>query len=84
MRYTAYVNILPRTEILDPQGKATQNGLHNLGFSEVSQVRVGKRIVLQLEAETPQSALATAQRAAEKLLANPIVEQFSVELAPSS
>ncbi|MEL6634102.1 MAG: phosphoribosylformylglycinamidine synthase subunit PurS, partial [Bacteroidota bacterium] len=46
MTYTATIHIMPRAEILDPQGKATQLGLHNLGLDQIHDVRIGKRIEL--------------------------------------
>jgi len=77
-QYTVFVNVMPRDEILDPQGKAVLHGLHNLKFSEVQDVRVGKRIRLQVEAATEAEALEQAANAAKKLLANTVVEAYEV------
>lgn len=79
MTFTVYVNVLPHPEILDPQGKATLNGLHHMEFSAIRQVRVGKRILLTVEAPNPEAASQQAQQAAHKLLANPITEVFELE-----
>lgn len=78
-QYHAYVNILPLPDLLDPQGKATKTGLHQLGYTQVSDVRVGKRIRLTLAATNPAEAQAQAEAAAKALLANPLVETFAVE-----
>lgn len=72
---------MPREEILDPQGKATLLGLHNLGFSQVAATRIGKRIELLLEAASQDQARATAEEACKKLLINPIIEQFQLEIS---
>jgi phosphoribosylformylglycinamidine synthase subunit PurS len=80
MKYTVYVNILPHTELLDPQGKATLGGLHSLGFDAIADVRVGKRIELHLDAHDREAAKKLAEEAAKKLLINPIMEGFSVEV----
>lgn len=74
---------MPRKEILDPQGKATLLGLHNLGFKAVDQVRVGKRIELELEAENKEGAKASVEEACKKLLVNTIIEQFEFEVTPA-
>jgi phosphoribosylformylglycinamidine synthase len=81
MVFTIYVNILPHPGILDPQGKATLAGLHNMAFDNVQEVRIGKRIKLQIAANSAEEARAQAQQAANKLLANPITEVFELELA---
>lgn len=79
MTYKAIVHIMPRPEILDPQGKATQGGLKNLGFP-VENVRVGRRVELQVEADSSESAQKMVKEAAQKLLANTITEVYQVEL----
>lgn len=78
MQYTVCLNIMPKAEILDPQGKATQHGLALLGFSTVSDVRVGRRVQLQLEAGSEDEARKLAQDAAKRLLANLIIEDFEI------
>jgi phosphoribosylformylglycinamidine synthase len=75
--FIAKVSVMPHKEILDPQGKAVQSGLHNLGIGGVDSVRVGKHIELDIHAENQAAAEAAAQSACEKLLANPIMEYFS-------
>lgn len=73
---------MPRKEILDPQGKATLLGLHNLGYSQVSEVRIGKQIELQVEAENQTAAEALIEETCKKLLANPVIEQYEYKLSP--
>ncbi|MCB9231763.1 MAG: phosphoribosylformylglycinamidine synthase subunit PurS [Bacteroidia bacterium] len=80
MKFLAKINIMPREELLDPQGKATILGLNNLGFQGVENLRVGKRIHLQLEAASSDEASAKVQEACNKLLHNPIMEVFEFEL----
>jgi phosphoribosylformylglycinamidine synthase len=82
MEYQAYVRILPREEILDPQGKATLQGLETMGFQQIEAVRVGKLIRLTIQAADEATARQIAEEAANKLLSNPIVESYSLELHP--
>ena len=76
MTYTADINVMPLKELLDPQGKAVHHGLNNLGLKAVNDVRIGKRIQLKIEASSKDEAEQAAKTACEKLLANPVMEQF--------
>jgi phosphoribosylformylglycinamidine synthase PurS subunit len=78
MTYTIQVNVMPLTNLLDPQGKAVQNGLANLGLQGINDVRIGKIIALQIEAESEAAARAIAEEASKKLLANPVMEQYQI------
>lgn len=78
MTYTVQVVIMPLKELLDPQGKAVKGGLENLGLNNVSDVRVGKNITLQVDAENTEAAKAVGEEAAKKLLANAVMEYFEV------
>jgi phosphoribosylformylglycinamidine synthase PurS subunit len=78
MTYTVQVKVMPLKELLDPQGKAVMGGLQNLGLGNIQDVRVGKNITLQVEANTPDQAKAIAEEASKKLLANPVMEYFEV------
>ena len=80
MIYTAHVTIMPLKELLDPQGKAVIGGLSNLGISNIKEVRIGKQIALQVEAESSEAAQAIAEDATKKLLANPVMEQFEIQM----
>lgn len=71
------VRVMPRSTLLDPQGQAVQHALSALGF-EVSRVRVGKHLVLDVEAASGAEATARARAMCDRLLANPVTEDFDV------
>jgi phosphoribosylformylglycinamidine synthase len=75
----ATVLVRPKEGILDPQGEAVQSSLRQLGFS-VGQARVGRVIDLDLAAESPAAARLEIERMCERLLANPLIESFDIEL----
>ncbi len=77
MKYTAHVNIMPLKELLDPQGKAVSNSLHNLGITQVQDVRVGKHVTLSIEAANTAAAEQATTEACKKLLANQVMEAFT-------
>lgn len=81
MTYTAQVKVMPLKELLDPQGKAVMNGLGNLGLNDITDVRIGKHITLQVEAENPEAAKAIAEEATKKLLANQVMEMFEISVS---
>lgn len=77
------VNVLPKPGILDPQGRAVEGSLGHLGIEGVSDVRVGRRVELAVEAADEAAARGIAERLAGELLANTLIEAFTVEaLAP--
>lgn len=78
MIYTVQIKVMPLKELLDPQGKAVMGGMENLGLSGVVDVRVGKNITLQVNADSVDNAKHIAEEAAKKLLANPVMEYFEV------
>jgi phosphoribosylformylglycinamidine synthase len=78
MTYSVQITVMPLKELLDPQGKAVMGGLQNLGLNNVNDVRIGKNINLQIEAETPDHAKQIAEEASKKLLANPVMEYFEI------
>lgn len=82
--YKATISITLRPSILDPEGKTVQHALTNLGYDEVAQVRMGKRAEVWIEAEDEEAARAVATEACEKLLANPVTENFEIQLEPVS
>jgi phosphoribosylformylglycinamidine synthase len=75
------VDVMLKPEILDPQGQAVSNALPSLGFAPASALRIGKHVELTLDAADEASALAQANSMAETLLANPVIEDYSVRLA---
>ena len=74
------VFVTPRTGILDPQGRAVESSLQSLGFKNVSGVKVGKYITLEIEARTASEARDEAKKMCEALLANPVIEDFHFEV----
>jgi len=76
MKFIAEINIMPLKALLDPQGKAVTHGMKNLGFNEVSNVRVGKHITLEIEAESEKAAGSRVDEACKKILSNPIIEGY--------
>lgn len=74
------VEVMPKPEILDPQGQAVLRALHRLGFTEVSGVRQGKRFELEVDGELDEAALARVEQAAATLLANPVIEDHVVHV----
>lgn len=83
MKYTAHINVMPLKELLDPQGKAVNSSLHNLGLENVNSVRIGKHITLEIEADSKEAAEKAAEEACKKLLANPVMEQFDLTITES-
>ena len=77
-RYRVSVHIVPRRGILDPQGKAVTGALHSLGFANVADTRIGKHVVLELDAADAIAADAEARAMCERLLANPVTEDFEI------
>ena len=80
MTYTVQIKVMPLKELLDPQGKAVMGGLENLGLTGVEDVRVGKNITLQVNADSADMAKQIAEEAGKKLLANPVMEYFEVSV----
>ncbi|MDQ6688237.1 MAG: phosphoribosylformylglycinamidine synthase subunit PurS [Actinomycetota bacterium] len=74
------VDVMPKPEILDPQGKAVQGALPRLGFSGIQDVRQGKRFELELEGEVTDARLDDVRRMAQTLLSNPVIEDFTVSV----
>lgn len=80
MTFRAEINVMPHKELLDPQGKAVLHGLQKMGFNGTEDVRVGKHISLTLHAANAEDARAQAEEACKKLLTNPIMEGYSIEI----
>jgi len=71
---------MPKKELLDPQGKAVSSSMKNLGLPEIANVRIGKHISLEVDAENEDDAKAKVEKACKDLLANQIMESFEFEL----
>lgn len=79
--YTAEIKVMPLKELLDPQGKAVLGGLGNLGLKNIDDVRIGKHIVLQINSSSKEEAQKVAEDAAKKLLANAVMEEYSIVIS---
>jgi len=79
-KFQAEIDVMPKKEILDPQGKAVTGSMKNLGLAEIQNVRIGKHISLEIEADTEEAANAKVELACKNLLANLIMESYSFKL----
>lgn len=77
-RYRIAVHIVPRRGILDPQGKTVADALHTLGFSAVKDVHIGRHIVVDLDARDQTAAEQSTRDMCERLLANPVTEDYEI------
>jgi phosphoribosylformylglycinamidine synthase PurS subunit len=73
------VNVAPKPGILDPQGRAVEGSLGHLGIEGVTDVRVGRRVELTVEAPDEAAARAVVERLATELLSNPLIESYAIE-----
>ncbi|MBS1272085.1 MAG: Phosphoribosylformylglycinamidine synthase subunit PurS [Candidatus Marinimicrobia bacterium] len=80
----ALVTVHYKQGILDPQGKAVQNALKSLGVDGVSEARVGRHIVLQFPEMSKSDAEAQTKKACEKILANPVIEDYEYEMVENT
>jgi phosphoribosylformylglycinamidine synthase PurS subunit len=74
------IQVMPKKEILDPQGKAVHHALENLGYSGLSEVRIGKLIQIEVNPSHPPLKPAEIQEMCEKLLANTVVENYTFKI----
>ena len=79
--YRVEIRVMPRASLLDPQGLAVEHALHALGFAETGSARVGKHLVLEVTAANPEDATARARAMCDRLLANPVTEDYQVAVA---
>lgn len=77
-QFKVALHIVPRRGLLDPQGKAVADALHTLGFRSVHDVHVGRHVVVELKARDAAAAEQEARAMCEKLLANPVTEDFEI------
>ncbi|MEM9051995.1 MAG: phosphoribosylformylglycinamidine synthase subunit PurS [Bacteroidota bacterium] len=80
MDFIAHIDIMPLDALLDPQGKAVTSGMKNLGLEEISNVRIGKHITLQIKADSKENAQQKVDEACKRLLANQIMEKYHFHL----
>jgi phosphoribosylformylglycinamidine synthase len=84
MKYIAEIDVMPLKALLDPQGKAVAHGLKNMGLAGMDNVRIGKHISLEIEADSKEKAGVQVEEACKKLLSNPIMESFHYTLSESA
>jgi phosphoribosylformylglycinamidine synthase len=77
-RFRIAVHIVPRRGVLDPQGKAVADALHSLGFGSVRDVRVGRHLIVDADADSASVAEASVRAMCDKLLANPVTEDYEI------
>ena len=80
MNFEVSVNIMPLKGLLDPQGKAVHQGLNKIGLSQVEDVRIGKKIVMHVNAANANDAKQIAEEACKKVLVNAVMETFDVSV----
>lgn len=80
IKFQAEIDVMPKKEILDPQGKAVTGSMKNLGLAEIHNVRIGKHVTLEIEADNEETAHAKVEQACKNLLANLIMESYSFTL----
>lgn len=80
MSFRVHVRVMPRDGLLDPQGQAVEHALSALGFAEAGSVRVGRAIELAVTAASPAEAAARVRQMCDKLLANPVTEDYLLEV----
>ncbi len=78
IRFRVSVQIVPRKGLLDPQGKAVTDALHALGFADVDDTRIGRHLVLDVTAESASAAESSVKAMCDKLLANPVTEDYVI------
>ena len=79
-KFLANIDVMPLKEILDPQGKAVTGSMKNLDLNEISNVRIGRHITLEIEAPTKEIATEKVEIACKKLLANLIMENYHYQI----
>ena len=80
MTFKVHVRVVPRGGLLDPQGKAVEHALSALGFKDASGVRIGRAIELSLDAGSAEEARTRTRAMCDKLLANPVTEDYTIEV----
>ena len=81
MKFIAEIDIMPHKELLDPQGKTVAKNMKNVDLDGVEDVRIGKHVSLQIEAEDEASARAKVDAACERILVNAIMEKYTYTLS---
>lgn len=82
--YMVQVTVLPRPVLLDPEGETITQAAHRLGYADIRRIRAGRTFALEIEAPSSEAAMSAAERLAQQLLHNPVVEVFSVSVLETS
>ena len=80
MKFNAEINVMPLKALLDPQGKAVTASMHNIGYKTVENVRIGKHITLEIEADDKKQAEEKVEKACKEILSNQIMEFYEFTL----
>ncbi|MDA3819354.1 MAG: phosphoribosylformylglycinamidine synthase subunit PurS [Candidatus Delongbacteria bacterium] len=80
MKFIAEINVMPQKALLDPQGKTVNNLMHNMGYKSVKNLRMGKHIRFEIEAVSEKDAKAKVENTCNKVLANPVMEEYEYTL----
>lgn len=80
MKFEVEINIMPLKALLDPQGKAVTSSMKNIGIDTISNVRIGKHITLEVEANDKEEAKKAVEKACNELLHNPIMESYEITI----
>lgn len=80
MKFKAEIDVMPHAALLDPQGKAVTGSMKNIGLSQINQVRIGKHMSMELEANSQEDAENMVDEACKKLLANLIMESYQFQV----
>ncbi len=83
MKFIAQINVMPHKALLDPQGKTVSASMKNINLQEITNVRIGKHITLEVEAQNREEAQQKVDQACAKLLANPIMEFYEFHIQES-
>ena len=81
MKFIAEINVMPLKALLDPQGKAVTQTLHNINFKTVENVRIGKHISLEIEADNKSQANEKVDEMCKKVLSNPVMEYYEFTIS---
>lgn len=81
MKFTAEINVMPLKALLDPQGKAVNQTLNNINFKNIENVRIGKHISLEIDADNKNKAEEIIDEICKKVLSNPVMEYYEFKIS---
>lgn len=81
MKFKAEITVMPLDELLDPQGKVVSSSLHKLEMQNINNVRIGKHITMEVDANLKSDAEQTVKNACEKLLVNKVIEKYTFQIS---